>query len=57
MFNYLGSLITCTRETKCRVVKAKSALSNKKTIFRQNVLKFKEETTEMLQRIHNFVCS
>jgi hypothetical protein len=56
--NYLGSLITnyarCTREIKFRIAMAKAAF-NKKTLYQQIGLKFKEESSEMLHLEHSFV--
>jgi uncharacterized lipoprotein YehR (DUF1307 family) len=56
-FKYLGSLIAqyvrCTHETKFKI--AWQSSSNKKTFYQNMGLKFKEETSEMLQLDHNFL--
>ena len=58
-FSYLGSMITngarCTREIKSRIAIAKATFNSKKTFHQQIGLKWKEETSEVLQLEHNIV--
>jgi hypothetical protein len=45
----------CTCEIKSWIVTPKAAFNKKKTLHQQTVLKFEEETSEMLCSEHSFV--